>query len=116
MASIYTSTPFSPEEIAALQKPDPQPAYAEMMKKCPVHRGPDGTITLMRMDDIVAVTRRADVLGTGAHGPTMGGARKLIPLDLDGPSTRSTGGCSIRSSPASGPPSSSRSCASWRTS
>ncbi len=85
MASIYTSTPFSPEEIAALQKPDPQAAYAEMMKTCPVHRGPDGTITLMRMEDIVAVARRPDVLGTGAHGPTMGGARKLIPLDLDGP-------------------------------
>ncbi len=84
MASIYTAKPFSDDELRALRGPDPQPAYAEMTK-CPVHRGPDGTLTLTRMKDVVAVAKDPEVLGAGAHGPTMGGARPLIPLDLDGP-------------------------------
>ena len=85
MANVYTATPFSPGEARALTTPDPQPAYVEMASQCPVHRGPDGTLTLMRMQDIVAVNKRHDVLGPGAHGPTMGGERPLVPLDLDGP-------------------------------
>ena len=83
--NVYALSPFSPEETRALNGPAPQPIYAELSKACPVHRGPDGTRTLLRMQDIVFVNKHEGVLGPGAHGPTMGGARPLPPLDLDGP-------------------------------
>ncbi len=85
MASIYTAQPFSPDELRQMNKPDPQAAYAELAAQCPMHRGPDGTRTLMRMEDVVSVMRNPEVLGPGAHGPTMGGLRRLVPIDLDGP-------------------------------
>jgi cytochrome P450 len=40
--------------------------------------------TLFRHDDIVRLTRRRDILGEGAPGPSMGAPRPMIPLDLDG--------------------------------
>ena len=83
--NVYALQPFDPEETKALEQPDPQPVYAELIARCPVHTGPGGTKTLMRMRDIVGVNKRPDVLGPGAHGPTMGGQRPLPPLDLDGP-------------------------------
>lgn len=85
MANAYTATPFSPEELRELSGPDPQAAYLELAARCPMHRGPDGTRTLMLMKDVVAANKHPGVLGPGAHGPTMGGKRPLLPLDLDGP-------------------------------
>jgi cytochrome P450 len=84
MANAFTAMPFSVGELGDLTRPDPQPAYDALAKQCPMHRGPDGTLTLMRMQDILAVNKHAHVLGPGAHGPTMGGKRPLLPLDLDG--------------------------------
>jgi cytochrome P450 len=84
VANVFLLKPFSDEETRALESADPRPVYAELAGRCPVHRGPDGTPTLMRMGDVVAANRRRDVLGPGANGPMMGGQRPLIPLDLDG--------------------------------
>lgn len=85
MANVFSATPFSADEASAMKRPDPQPVYAGLAARCPIHTGPDGTRTLLRMKDIVAVNKRPDVLGPGAHGPTFGGQRPLVPLDLDGP-------------------------------
>jgi cytochrome P450 len=85
MANMYTATPFAPEVQRQLDSPDPQPALAQVARGCPVHRGPDGSLSVVRLEDVVALCRNPEVPGPGANGPTMGGKRPLPPLDLDGP-------------------------------
>jgi cytochrome P450 len=84
MASIYTAQLFTPEELRSLSQADPQAAHSEMAAKCPFHRGPDGTVTITRAEDVIALCKRPDVLGPGAQGATMGGKRPLPPVDFDG--------------------------------
>ncbi|HUF96694.1 MAG TPA: cytochrome P450 [Ilumatobacter sp.] len=73
------------EGVATLASEHPELYYAAMHEKCPFSHNADGTVTALRMADINAVTRSRDVLGNGGRGPSMGGTRPLIPLDLDGP-------------------------------
>jgi cytochrome P450 len=68
--------------IAAVE--EPQPVFVRLGQECPVAQHSHGT-TLFRFDDIVGVTRRPEILGEGAPGPSMGAPRPMIPLDLDGP-------------------------------
>jgi hypothetical protein len=49
----------------------PQPVYLRLGQECPVAKHSNGT-TLFRFDDIVELTRRRDILGEGAPGPSMG--------------------------------------------
>jgi cytochrome P450 len=85
MANMYTATPFAPEVQRALDSPDPQATFAQVARGCPVHRGPDGSLSVVRLEQVVALCRDPEVPGPGANGPTMGGKRPLPPLDLDGP-------------------------------
>src|SRR3954471_14526588 len=85
MSNFFISKLFAPEAGRALGGDDPQRAYEELAKKCPVHRAPDGTALLTRMADVEALNKRRDVLGPGGQGPTMGAPRRLPPIDLDGP-------------------------------
>jgi len=85
MANLYTATPFAPEVQRSLDSPDPQAAFAGIALGCPVHRGPDGSLSVVRLEDVAALCRDPEVPGPGANGPTMGGKRPLPPLDLDGP-------------------------------
>ncbi len=85
MANLYTATPFAPDVQRQLDSPEPQPALAEVARGCPVHRGPDGSLSVVRLGDVAALCRNPDVPGPGANGPTLGGKRPLPPLDLDGP-------------------------------
>jgi len=55
-----------------------------MIARGPVQRTKDSTV-LTRMHDVVKLTSTNGVLGTGHAGPSMGSARPLIPLDIDGP-------------------------------
>jgi cytochrome P450 len=85
MANMYTATPFAPDVQARLDSPDPLETLSGLARGCPVHRGPDGSLTVVRYQDVVALCRDPAVPGPGANGPTMGGKRPLPPLDLDGP-------------------------------
>jgi cytochrome P450 len=75
-----------PELFLRLSGPTPQPVYCQMAEESGgvVELG-NGAVRLLNMADILAVNRHRDVLGTGAHGPSNGAERPLIPLDLDGP-------------------------------
>lgn len=70
---------------AMLASENPQPYYQQLREQCPFAHNADGSVTSLRMADVNTVTRSHDVLGNGGRGPSMGGARPLIPLDLDGP-------------------------------
>ena len=72
--------------IAAVEAP--QAVFFDLGRKCPVAKHSTGT-TLFRYDDIVELTRRTDILGFGAPGPSMGSPRPNIPIDLDGSEHRS---------------------------
>jgi cytochrome P450 len=71
--------------MAALGTAEPQATYAAKAAACPVVRVNDRHVTALRMADVQAVNKDHRVRGTGAIGNSMGGARPLIPLDLDGP-------------------------------
>lgn len=62
----------------------PQPAYLELATRCPVHPTRDGSLFVFGLAEIQKIVRHPDVLGAGASGPSLGSARRLIPLDLDG--------------------------------
>jgi cytochrome P450 len=75
--------------LDALETPEPQAKYLELMDKCPVRHNADGTVTLLRMADIQLVNKAAQTLGNGHSGGGIGAfTRPLIPLDLDGPDHR----------------------------
>jgi cytochrome P450 len=68
--------------VAARASAEPQPMYVERAATCPVIDNPNGTITLLRMEDILAVNRSHDVEQASKY---LGSNRKAIPLGLDGP-------------------------------
>jgi cytochrome P450 len=85
-ANAMQRVAFDGEEgQAILTSENPQPYYYQLREQCPFTHNEDGSITALRMADVNAVTRSHDVLGNGGRGPSMGGTRPLIPLDLDGP-------------------------------
>jgi len=85
-ANAIQRVAFDGEEgQAILTSENPQPYYYQLREQCPFTHNEDGSITALRMADVNTVTRSHDVLGNGGRGPSMGGTRPLIPLDLDGP-------------------------------
>jgi len=74
-----------PEVLGRMTGPEPQPAYAELAGACPVLERAPGIETVLRMDQVTEITRHRSVLGNGSLERSMGGDRKLIPLDIDGP-------------------------------
>lgn len=71
---------YDPELFVKLSGPNPQPVYRQMAEQSGgvVDLG-NGAVQLLTMADILAVNRHRDILGTGAHGPSNGTARRLIP-------------------------------------
>ena len=90
MADSFRTQGFFDDRLyPALKTANPQPAYVEFAEKCPVAHNPDGTVTVLRYDDIKLINQSPDVLGNGHSGPGIVGAKtRLIPLDLDGPEHR----------------------------
>jgi cytochrome P450 len=79
-------------DLLAVERP--QEVYQAVAARTPTlrHDGSGGSfypethgVTLFRMDDILFVNRRRDVLGHGGRGPTCGANRPLVPLEVDGP-------------------------------
>ena len=60
----------------------PRPCTWSRAARCPVTENPNGTVTLLRMDDILTVNRSHDVEQASKY---LGSNRKAIPLGLDGP-------------------------------
>jgi hypothetical protein len=85
MADSFRTQGFFDDRLyPALKTDNPQPEYVEFSGKCPVARNPDGTVTVVRYEDIKMINQSPDVLGNGHSGPGIVGARKaLIPLDPD---------------------------------
>ena len=78
-----TMSGFSDEAgVAARASAEPQAMYVERAAECPVVENPNGTITLLRMEDILTVNRSHDVEQASKY---LGSNRKAIPLGLDGP-------------------------------
>jgi cytochrome P450 len=90
MADSFRTQGFWDDELyPALKTDNPQPEYVKFSGKCPVAHNPDGTVTVLRYDDIKLIHQSPDVLGNGHSGPGIVGAKKqLIPIDLDGPEHR----------------------------
>jgi len=77
---------FDAELDAARRTASPQAAYVKAAREQPIRRNPDGSVTCLRMADVNQLNRSRDVLGNGHSGGGIGAAaRRLIPLDLDGP-------------------------------
>ncbi|MGE0877776.1 MAG: cytochrome P450 [Acidimicrobiia bacterium] len=86
-AANYGRDPFpgNPVMAAARASYNPQPAYVAEIEKHNLIHNPDGTVTLLRMADVLKLNRSKATLGNGHHGGGIGAAaRRLIPLDLDG--------------------------------
>jgi cytochrome P450 len=75
---------WEPETVARLLGFEPQPVYRELQDTDPAKHMGGNVVRLLTMADILTVNKHKDVLGTGAMGPSMGGIRPLIPLDIDG--------------------------------
>ncbi|MCU1368688.1 MAG: hypothetical protein JWN39_4327 [Ilumatobacteraceae bacterium] len=85
-ANAMSRQVFDDEEgLRVLASENPQPYYIQLRERCPFIHNADGSVTSLRMADINTLNRSHDVLGNGGRGPSMGGTRPLIPLDLDGP-------------------------------
>src|SRR3981081_3370356 len=67
---------------AARASAEPQAMYVKRAAECPVLHNPNGTVTLLRMEDILTVNRSHDVEQASKY---LGSNRKAIPLGLDGP-------------------------------
>jgi len=74
-----------PETLAGMVGPEPQPTYAALARQCPVLEREPGISTVFGMTEVLEITRHRSVLGNGSLERSMGGDRKLIPLDIDGP-------------------------------
>jgi cytochrome P450 len=78
-----TMSGFSDEAgVAARASAEPQGMYVTRAAQCPVAENPNGTVTLLRMGDILTVNRSHDVEQASKY---LGSNRKAIPLGLDGP-------------------------------
>jgi len=74
---------FADEEAtAARASAEPQAMYLDRMQQCPVIRNENGSVQLLRMEDILTVNRSRDVEQASKY---LGSNRKAIPLGLDGP-------------------------------
>jgi cytochrome P450 len=74
---------FADEEgTAARASAEPQAMYVERAARCPVIRNENGSVQLLRMEDILTVNRSRDVEQASKY---LGSNRKAIPLGLDGP-------------------------------
>jgi cytochrome P450 len=77
------TTIFSDDEaLRARASAEPQPMYVERAARCPVEHHENGTVTLLRMEDILAVNKDRRVEQASKY---LGSNRKAIPLGLDGP-------------------------------
>jgi cytochrome P450 len=61
---------------------EPQSMYVDRAARCPVVRNADGSVQLLRMEDMLWVNRSRDVEQASKY---LGSNRKAIPLGLDGP-------------------------------
>lgn len=84
MSNFFLVKLFAADAGRALSSAEPQAAFAELARRCPVHRAPDGAVVVTRIEDVTAITTRPDVRGPGALGPSMMAERPLPPLDVDG--------------------------------
>src|SRR5215216_3153881 len=74
---------FGDEEgLKARASAEPQPMYVDRAARCPVIRNEDGSVQLLRMEDMLWVNRSRDVEQASKY---LGSNRKAIPLGLDGP-------------------------------
>ena len=89
MADEYGPGTFFPE-VFQNGVPDIQPALHDAARPGPrVRRDEDGHVTILRLDDVLEVTKRRDVHSMDPEmielaGAFMGAGRPLIPLMLDG--------------------------------
>jgi cytochrome P450 len=88
MAEEVGMTMFFPE-VFQPGVPDIQPALRALVERERVHRGEDGHVTILHLDDVLEVTKRRDVHSMDPEmvelaGAYMGAGRPLIPLMLDG--------------------------------
>lgn len=86
MSQTFRSKGFTDEKLLeAMTSVEPQAEYVAFSARCPVLHKADGTVTVTRYADALAVNQSRSVLGNGHSGPGIVGARSvLIPLDLDG--------------------------------
>jgi cytochrome P450 len=74
---------FGDEEgLKARASAEPQQMYVDRAARCPVIRNDDGSVQLLRMEDMLFVNRSRDVEQASKY---LGSNRKAIPLGLDGP-------------------------------
>ncbi|HLG68067.1 MAG TPA: cytochrome P450 [Acidimicrobiales bacterium] len=71
-----------PERAEARRSAEPQPMYVELAERCPVVHNANGSVTLLRMDDILFVNKNRAVVQASKF---LGSNRPAIPLGLDGP-------------------------------
>jgi cytochrome P450 len=71
-----------PVATAARATAEPQQMYVEAAGQCPVRRGPDGVLSLLRLEDILYVNKHRQVEQASKY---LGSNRPAIPLGLDGP-------------------------------
>src|SRR5262249_44994906 len=73
---------FADEASAAARaSAEPMSSYVELSAAAPVIRNEDGSMQLLRMEDILTVNRSRDVEQASKY---LGSNRKAIPLGLDG--------------------------------
>ena len=70
------------EGLKARASAEPQRMYVERAARCPVIKNQDGSVQLLRMEDMLWVNRSRDVEQASKY---LGSNRKAIPLGLDGP-------------------------------
>jgi cytochrome P450 len=70
------------EGLHARASAEPQMMYVDRAARCPVLRNDDGSVQLLRMEDMLWVNRSRDVEQASKY---LGSNRKAIPLGLDGP-------------------------------
>jgi len=75
---------WEPDTVKRLMGFEPQPVYRELQDSEPA-KDFGQVVRLLKMRSVLEVNKHRDVLGGGGRGPSMGGVRPLIPLDLDGP-------------------------------
>jgi len=83
--ALMSSTFADEEAQRARASATPQAMYVERAARCPVEHNANGTVTLLRMEDILAVNKDHRVEQASKY---LGSNRKAIPLGLDGPEHR----------------------------
>ncbi|MDT5056932.1 MAG: hypothetical protein QOF66_5298 [Mycobacterium sp.] len=63
---------------------EPQSAFRELGERGPFFERSDGVLVVTGMAETLQINRSRNVLGVGAHFPTVGNVRPMIPLELDG--------------------------------